>query len=582
MKNRLQTCIVRAFPAILGIFLHSPFSAPVAAQADPSPTPEPAAVAPAAAITDRRFGVIESFEDPSAAGRLGVAWTRARFQWAEMQPDGPDDWQPPLDDETLDDELAAGREVVGLLIGIPQWARDGRGLPRGLDLPADDPENTWASFVAETVNRYEGRIDHWIIWNEPDIDDDDAPGHTWDGTIEEYFQLQRTAYLAAKAANPDAVVHLGAFTYFWDPSYFSRFLDIVAADPDAADNNHYFDIATAHLYFQTNAIYNVLYAFRNVMDGHGLDQPVWLVETNAPPIDDPYWTVDNWTLSVTIYEQAAFVPQALAVAMAAGADRIAFYKLKDTEDDLAANPEPFGLLRWDDSRRPAFDTYRIAIRMLSGVTSAARARWDGVGQVRLEQAETTTTVLFARLPDPQIARVEAVAATAELVDMWGVRETIEARGGYFTVELPGALCTQTIADYCMIGGTTFYLIQQPDEDSAAAVKADSRMPDEEPATGDSLQDSPPVPVQTELPTSTPSPEPSSSITATSVPAEAAAASGILPPPAATEGPPPATPAAALPDEASADPEPEIAGLFVLGLGIALGLGMVGWWILGRK
>ena len=254
------------------------------------------------------------------------------------------------------------------------------------------------------------------------------------------------------------------------------------------------------------------------MDGHGLDQPVWLVETNAPPIDDPYWTVDNWTLSVTIYEQAAFVPQALAVAMAAGADRIAFYKLKDTEDDLAANPEPFGLLRWDDSRRPAFDTYRIAIRMLSGVTSAARARWDGVGQVRLEQAETTTTVLFARLPDPQIARVEAVAATAELVDMWGVRETIEARGGYFTVELPGALCTQTIADYCMIGGTTFYLIQQPDEDSAAAVKADSRMPDEEPATGDSLQDSPPVPVQTELPTSTPSPEPSSSITATSVPA----------------------------------------------------------------
>ena len=73
------------------------------------------------------------------------------------------------------------------------------------------------------------------------------------------------AYLAAKAANPDAVVHLGAFTYFWDPGYFDRFLDVLAADPDAAANDFYFDAATAHLYFQPNAVYNVLYAFQQVM-----------------------------------------------------------------------------------------------------------------------------------------------------------------------------------------------------------------------------------------------------------------------------------------------------------------------------
>ena len=180
---------------------------------------------------DRRFGVIESFEDPAAAGRLGVGWTRVRFQWADVQPTGPGDWEPPIDDETLAAELDAGREVVGLLIGIPEWARAGNDLPRGLSLPPDDPDNAWAAFVGDVVGRYAGRIDHWIIWNEPDIDDPDAPGHTWDGTIEEFFQLQRTAYLAARTANPDAVVHLGAFTYFWDPGYFSRFLNVAAADP---------------------------------------------------------------------------------------------------------------------------------------------------------------------------------------------------------------------------------------------------------------------------------------------------------------------------------------------------------------
>src|SRR5690606_23431723 len=127
-----------------------------------------------------------------------------------------------------------GREVVGLLIGIPDWARDERGLPRGLALPHDDPANTWATFVHEAVERYAGRIDRWIIWNEPDIDDYNAPGHTWDGDIEQFVQLQRVSYLAAREANPEALVHLSAFTHFWDATYFARFLELVAADPEAA------------------------------------------------------------------------------------------------------------------------------------------------------------------------------------------------------------------------------------------------------------------------------------------------------------------------------------------------------------
>ncbi|MFO7662048.1 MAG: hypothetical protein R6X18_05585 [Chloroflexota bacterium] len=414
-----------------------------------------------------RFGVIESYEDPEAAGRLGAAWTRVRFQWADVQAEGPEAWALPLEDEDLAIELAAGREVAGLIIGIPDWARDRNGLPRGLDLPPDDPGNTWAVFVRDLVDRYDGRINHWIIWNEPDIADADAPGHTWDGSMEEFFQLQKTAYLVAKETNPEAVIHLGAFTYFWDPGYFRRFLDLVATDPDAAENDYYFDIATAHLYFQPGMIYNIIDLFYRAMAAYNLDQPIWLVETNAPPMDDPYWLVPDWTLAVSLNEQAAFIPQALATALAAGAERVAVYKLKDTPGDRFANPEPFGLLRWDQSRRPAFDTYRVAIRRLEDVTTAERERWDEVGQIRLEQPGRTTTVLFARLPQSQTARVGATADTAELVDMWGKTEIVDAEAGYFTVDLPGALCLHTIADYCMIGGTTYYLIQDLDYERPA-------------------------------------------------------------------------------------------------------------------
>ncbi|MBK9049774.1 MAG: hypothetical protein IPL78_02280 [Chloroflexi bacterium] len=419
---------------------------------------------PTAQTADWRFGVVESYESPADAAALGAAWTRVRFQWAEVQAAGPGSWNPAVSDSQINGEINNGRLVVGLLIGVPGWASDGNGLPNGLWLPYDSPENTWANYVREAVTRYNGRISHWTIWNEPDVCDPAAPGHTWNGSVKDFFQLLRIAYVTAKQVNPNVTIHLGAMTYFWDlqcgqEQYMTRLLREITADPDAAANNYYFDVATAHLYFQPNTVYDITQAFYGMMGAFGIWKPIWLVETNAPPIDDPAWPVPNWTLSVTQNEQAAFMPQALASALAAGAQRIAIYKLKDTSGDVAANPEPFGLVRMDGSRRPAFDTYRIATRYMAGMTAVSRERWNEVGQIRLTQEGKTTTVLFARLPAPQQALVAATANTALLVDMWGSQRTITARDGFFTVDLPGALCTQPIGDYCMIGGTTYYIVQ---------------------------------------------------------------------------------------------------------------------------
>lgn len=541
---------------------------------------------------DWRYGVIDSTDDPAAATRLGVSWTRVRFQWADVQPDGPDDWNPPVDDEALAAELDDGRMVAGLLIGIPNWARDRQRLPKGLYLPYDDPGNTWAAFVREAVGRYEGQIDHWIIWNEPDIDDPDAPGHTWDGDAEDFAQLLRVAYLVARETNPDAVIHLGAFTHFWDPAYFGRFLDILVADPQAAENNYYFDVATAHLYFQPDKIYDVITGFRADMTARGMWKPIWLVETNAPPADDSYWPVPNWTLYVTLYEQAAFIPQAMASALAAGAERIAVYKLIDVKGDRAANPEPFGLLRTDNSRRPAFDAYRVAVRQLSHAGQAVRERWDAVGQIRVDQGDQTTTVLFARLPEAQETAVIATAETAELVDMWGKSRTIEAENGVFTVDLQPALCTQTIADYCMIGGTVQYLVQEkgghplgalpledvvpltptaPDASATVAVAAGSEV---EATVGATVT----VTAATEIPVATGNA--AAEIAATQTESDATA----QPEEVAVQGTVVALAtikqATAVPAETAAGRP--VSGLLLLGLGIVGALALGGWLLVSRR
>lgn len=447
---------------------------------------------------DWRFGVIEAYTARNAPRELNIGWTRVRFQWADVQAAGPDSWTPEVSDEQIDEQLADGREVLGLLIGIPDWARDEDDLPAGLWLEHDDPGNLWASFVREIVSRYDGRIDRWIIWNEPDIDASEV-AHSWDGSVDDFYQLQRVAYLAAKEANPNAVIHLAAFTYWADvdagrEQYMARLLDRILADPQAAEHNHYFDVATAHLYFQPDQIYDLLGVFQEIMNERGLRRPIWLVETNAPPFDDPAWPVADPALAVSSTEQAAYIPQALAAALAAGAERIGVYKLRDTRGDRAANPEPFGLLRLDGSRRVAYTTYREAVRLMRGTTSASRERWDAVGQFRIEQEDRITTLLFARLPDPQQVEVEAIAGSARLVDMWGREQLLEAQTGTYTIDLQQALCTQPIGDYCMIGGTVLYLIQARDGGP--------------PPQGPAAVAPPPTITATPPPTKTPAPTPS--------------------------------------------------------------------------
>jgi hypothetical protein len=339
-------------------------------------------------------------------------------------------------------------------------------------------------------------------------------------------------------------------------------------DAEAAAHDYYFDALTAHFYFQPEQIFDQVQHFHAIRAGYGIPyKPIWLVETNAPPINDAAWPVPNWTLSVTQDEQAAFIPQAMAVALAAGAERVAIYKLRDIESDAAANPEPFGLVRLNGSRRPAFTTYQVATRFLAGMQSARRERWDGVAQIRLHQGNQTTTVLFARLPSPQQAQVRATAATATLADMWGNRETVTAVGGVFTIDLQPALCTQSVGDYCMIGGTVYYLVQftgEAEDTPAIDLPPPAFTPTPEPTA---------TPLPTATPTATASPAATATATATAI----VTATPVQPTMAATH--PSATSAATPSPPAAVTASPALLpGYWFMGAGFLLLALLAGWWL----
>jgi len=422
---------------------------------------------------DVRFGAVEAFWDPTAAAEAGVGWERILFYWSELQPNGPEDWNGyHVPDAWLESAAQAGREVVGLLKHTPVWATDGpqgNGVPRGLDLPVDDPDNLWASFVRRAVGNYAGRVDRWVVWNEPDIELG-TYGNEWCGSLEEYYRLLKVAYLAAHDANPEVQIHLAGLTYWHDHGYLRRFLAHAVQDPEAVDHGLFFDVATVHVYFQTESVPDVINETRAALRAYGVEKPIWVNETNASPDSDPQWPLVRPRWRVSLEEQAGFLLQSFALALSAGAERVAVYKLMDA--GLQPGGEPFGLLRPDGSRRPAFDAYRLITSHYAG-TVAARYERDALYRlVTLMRDGLVTRVVWARTGQDASVALPALAPEALLIDQTGVEQQVKAEGGSYALALPGARCADEV-NGCIIGGTTYLLVEEasgaafPVESSAA-------------------------------------------------------------------------------------------------------------------
>lgn len=426
---------------------------------------------PVSAQEDSRFGVVEGFWFPELTCALGAGWERIIFDWAQHQPEEPEDWHTlNVDDRWLKAANACNRDVVAILKNTPAWATDGipgAGVPRGLYLPVDDPDNLWANFVRRSAEYYASRgVNHFIIWNEPDIAPD-VYGYEFEGDVEDYFRLLQVAYLAAKEGNPSAVIHLAGTTYWHDVNegnrlYMDRLLERISQDPDAAANDYYFDVFSLHIYFRTDTVYDLVHGAREVMDSYGMaDKRIWINETNAAPTDDPLWPVERPVYQLDLDQQAAFLVQAASLALAAGVERVAVYKLYD--QGLEAGAESFGILSpADQSPRPAFTAWQTVTRYFAAVEQATRAHSDTADVVRLTHHDgRETLVLWARTDGATQIEISATAEKAELIDQYGNVTIVRPIQGAYTISLAPARCNRV--DGCAVGGPVWLLVQPKGE-----------------------------------------------------------------------------------------------------------------------
>ena len=423
--------------------------------------------------TQNPFGIVEGMWFPDLTCELNPGWERIIFSWSDHQPNSQNDWFPffNIPDEWLQAANDCNREVVAVIKSTPAWATDGSpgaGVPRGLYLPIDDPANVWATFMRRTAEYYASRgITRFIIWNEPDIKPG-VYGFEFEGAVEDYFMLVKVAYLAAKQSNPAARIHLAGTTFWHDANsgerlYTDRLLEQITKDPEAAQHNYYFDALSLHIYFRTDTVYEIVNNYRDLLNEHGLgEKAIWITETNASPNLDPDWPVTRPQFQITLDQQANYVIQAAALGLAAGAERIAVYKLFDQQ--LPPGGESFGLLRPQSSpdepivRRPAYHAWKTVIQHFTGISQIRFAQNERVNLIQIIHSDQRQAIVsWSRFDRTTQLEITATSSKAALVDLYGNVQIIRPNDQAYTIDLPAAQCEKE--EGCVIGGTPIIFIQ---------------------------------------------------------------------------------------------------------------------------
>jgi len=370
-----------------------------------------------------RFGIDEGYLAPDLFSQSGATWDRIDFHWDAFQPTGPTDWKS--NDQSTDADIARdlsdGISVVGVITNPPAWATRNGSVPSNLASPVTDPQNYWAAFVHQLASTYAGRIDDWIIWNEPDIDPS-RPMSSWAGSEEEFYLLLKDASLAMKSANPSAKIIFAGTTY-WNDILAGRKLFVERVleagdriDPTAAANGYYFDAVDIHIYSSPYQIYSIPQAYRAALARFNLVKPIWISEMNVVPWDDPESTVPRGGFRASLDEQAAYMIEAVAMADAAGVERAAVYKMID---GTIIGGEPYGLVRNDLTARPAYRAFQTAMQYLDVQGTATLQSQGDARIVTIVNGEHRVTVAWSSTPTTIELPVAPQGTSAKLVTKLG-------------------------------------------------------------------------------------------------------------------------------------------------------------------
>ncbi len=192
-----------------------------------------------------------------------------------------------------------------------------------------------------------------------------------------------------------------------------------------------------NLYCSDSAIAGVHATYERILASHGLSKPIWLTETNCAPYDDPTHPMPP-DGRITQEDQAGYLVRALATARVVGYERMSWYSLID-RPGLGG---PWGLLRENGERRPAYYAYQLVTQYLGrdrqvfAVDTPPDAGGPDLTRIVSQGADDRVQVFWNNGAQLLQLRLPARSEAARLIDSAGEETTLRADNGWWRFNLP--------------------------------------------------------------------------------------------------------------------------------------------------
>lgn len=337
----------------------------------------------------------------AAARDLGVSWLRMHppmgTKWPVVEAQKGEFKFP---DEPINYAKSLGFHILGSLEGTPRWAADAAAAVGGEESarythypPANLAD--WRRYVFETVSHFRGTIDHWEVWNEPNSGGFlKIPGPLSEMRRPDvYVELLKAAYIAAKRANPDAVIVAGCATGHAPSEWFEKIFRRGAFDfMDVASFHHYTDGRPGDALDSPTRV--EIESLRSLMRryGKGKLKPIWETESGlqyaATGFSNAMQPVPG--IATPAEKAVAYLVRNYVHLLSSGVERWFYYSMLGNE--RIDRSDFTGFFEWDGSPRPL----AIAYANLAWVLGSAQFTRAVMTDADIEGAEFrdgTRTVL---------------------------------------------------------------------------------------------------------------------------------------------------------------------------------------------
>ena len=289
----------------------------------------------------------ETSEEYRLVDELGIDWILETFYWREIESE-QNKFNFSNYDKFVDAAKLRDKKIIAVLGYETGWLKERK---RRYISPENIPY--FLKFVEETVRHFQGRVDVWSIWNEPNI-------HFWTGPNREFYEFSRLAAQRIRETDPDSCIIGGAF---WQaPKRFIRgmnkagaieVLDGIAFHPYALN-------PTGSMKAYDRLI--------DVLSEINYSGSIWVTEIGFPN--------KGWPLINTPIEMLpSYVVKTITGAAARGSRALLWYELFDAYNKgeipfwlspISKRESTFGLVYPNYLRKSGANAYELCARLLPG------------------------------------------------------------------------------------------------------------------------------------------------------------------------------------------------------------------------